>query len=59
MKKFKLPLDTRSSDQVSREYKDHVERFSKTDASPISGRLMKRRNLQPYRVKWIKNSISL
>ena len=55
MKKFKFPFDTRSSNQISKEYKDHVEKFLNSDASPISGRIMKRRNLQPYRVKWIKN----
>ena len=55
MKKFKFPFDTRSSDQISKEYKVHVEKFLNSDASPISGRIMKRRNLQPYRVKWIKN----
>ena len=31
MKKFKFPFDTRSSDQVSTEYKDHVEKFSNSD----------------------------
>ena len=53
MKKFKNPYDTRSSEQVSGEYKDHVVKFGNKDALPISGRMMKRRNLQPYRVKWI------
>ena len=57
MKKFKFSFDTRSSDQVSSEYKDHVDKFLNTDACPISGRLMKRQNLQLYRVKWIKNCV--
>ena len=57
MKKFKNIYDTRSSEQVNGEYKDHVGKFGNKDASPIGGRMMKRRNLQPYRVKWIKFGI--
>ena len=41
MKKFKFPYNTRSSEQMSREYKDHVVQFSNKDASPLAGRMMK------------------
>ena len=41
MKKFKNIYDTRSSEQVNGEYKDHVGKFGNKDASPISGRMMK------------------
>ena len=49
-KKFKFPYDTRTSDQVSSEYKDVVRKFSNSDAAPVNGKIMKRKNLQPYRV---------
>ena len=49
-KKFKFPYDTRTSDQVSSEYKDVVRKFSNSDAALVNGKIMKRRNLQLYRV---------
>ena len=48
--KFKFPYDTRSSDQVNGEYKDIVHKFSNSDAAPMTGKFMKRKNLQLYRV---------
>ena len=49
-KKFKFPYNTRSSQQVSNEYKDIVHRFMKNDAASKTGNIMKRKNLQAYRV---------
>ena len=49
-RKFKFPYNTRSSQQVSNEYKDIVHHFTKDDAAPKTGNLMKRKNLQTYRV---------
>ena len=51
MSKFKFPYDTRSSEQVSQEYKDSIGKFSNQDASPVGGRMMRKKNLKPY---WVK-----
>ena len=49
-KKFKFPYDTRTSDQVNSEYKDVVRKFSNSNVTPVNGKVMKWKNLQPYRV---------
>ena len=49
-RKFKFPYDTCSSQKVSEEYKDIVRHFTKDDAAPKTGNIIKRKNLQPYRV---------
>ena len=48
--KFKFPYDTHYSEQVNGEYKDVVHKFLNSDAAPMTGKLMKWKNVQPYRV---------
>ena len=48
--KFKFPYDTRNSEQVNGKYKDVVHKFLNSDAAPMTGKLMKLKNVRPYRV---------